>query len=176
MNSDYRISKAKVDDAERINVLVNSAYRGDISRQGWTTEADFLDGTRITADIIRDIIKSNDSRLMLYESGGRLLGCVELRKEGERLYLGMLTVDPTNQGKGIGKVLLKEAEEAARQLDCQSIFMSVISKRVELLCWYKKYGYKETGERKPFNMPDERWGVPKMELEFIYLEKNLVPK
>ena len=175
MNKTYTISKATIEDADRINSLVNSAYRGDISRQGWTTEADLLDGTRITTDIIRDIIKSNDSQLLLYEEGNKLLGCVELKKGGEKLYLGMLTVDPASQGKGIGKVLLKEAENIAIQLKCHSIFMSVISKREELISWYKKYRYIDTGERKPFHMPDERWGVPKTKLEFLFLEKKLKP-
>lgn len=169
----YRISKAKISDAERINTLVNAAYRGDSSRKGWTTEADFLDGTRVTIEIIQEIINSGDSQLLLYENGNHLLGCVELRKEGDKLYLGMLTVDPLTQGKGIGKILMKEAETIATQSGSHCIYMSVISKRTELINWYKKYGFIETGERKPFQMPDQRWGIPKMDLEFIYLEKRL---
>jgi ribosomal protein S18 acetylase RimI-like enzyme len=153
--------------------LVNSAYRGDSSRKGWTTEADLLDGTRITVDIIIDIIKSYNSQLLLYQEKSKLLGCVELKKEGEKLYLGMLTVNPTYQGKGIGKILLNQAENVAKQLSCLAIFMSVISKRKELISWYKSYGYTETGERKLFLMPDERWGIPKTDLEFTFLEKKL---
>ena len=85
----------------------------------------------------------------------------------------MLTVSPNLQGLGIGKVLLSEAENMAGKLKCRSIYMSVISVRQELIDWYKRHGYQETGERKPFSMPDERWGIPKQKLEFIFLEKKI---
>ena len=173
MNKNYKFSYATITDINRINTLVNSAYRGDSSRQGWTTEADLLDGSRITPELVHDIILSSDTYLLLYEVQGQLLGCVELRKEGTRLYLGMLTVEPKQQGKGIGKVLLKEANRIAVQLGCRSIYMSVISRRNELIDWYKRNGFHETGIRKPFQMPDERWGIPKMKLEFIYMEMLL---
>ena len=173
MSQVYTISKATVEDVERINTLVNSAYRGETSRKGWTTEADLLDGTRVTPEIILEIINKSDTTILLYEEQGKIFGCIELRKDDPKLYLGMLTVDPESQGKGIGKILLQKSEAYASSLSCSSIYMSVISSRTELINWYKRHGYNETGERKPFNMPDERWGVPKMELQFIYLEKSL---
>ena len=45
----FDLLPATVQDAPEIAILVNSAYRGDSSRQGWTTEADLLDGTRTDA-------------------------------------------------------------------------------------------------------------------------------
>jgi ribosomal protein S18 acetylase RimI-like enzyme len=173
MNSQYKISKATVEDAAAINKLVNSAYRGDSSRKGWTTEADLLDGSRITEDLVIEIINSNHSVILKCEEPEKLLGCVELRKNNDRLYLGMLTVDPEQQGSGIGRKLVKAAEETAIEQGCNRVYMSVISIRHELIDWYKRLGFTDTGERKPFSMPDKRWGIPKKELEFIYLEKKL---
>ena len=167
------ISKATIDDAPELNQLVNSAYRGDSSRQGWTTEADLIDGTRTDAADIKELIETPDITLLKYVEDGELRACVELKKEGSKLYLGMLTVKPNLQGKGIGKLLLKSAEEEALKLKCSSVFMTVISIRKELIDWYLRHGYQFTGERKPFAFNDPRFGQPKMKLEFVVLEKKL---
>lgn len=169
----FIISKATLVDAFALNELVNSAYRGDSSRQGWTTEADLLDGSRVTPDLMEEILTKPDTTVLKYSEGSKILACVELRKTSSKLYLGMLTVSPTLQGKGIGKVMLSEAEAEAKRQGCKSLFMTVISIRKELIDWYKRHGYAETGERKPFNMPDTRWGVPKQPLEFIVLQKSI---
>jgi ribosomal protein S18 acetylase RimI-like enzyme len=46
--------------------------------------------------------------------------------------------------------LLAAAEEEARKRNCIAVFMSVISIRKELINWYEKHGYVNTGKRKPF--------------------------
>ncbi len=167
------ITKAVVEDAPELNALVNSAYRGDSSRQGWTTEADLLDGSRIDASGIAELIQTQGTTLLKYVEEGEILGCVELKKNEGKLYLGMLTVRPDLQGKGIGKELLKAAEAEAIKQSCTSIFMTVISVRNELIDWYVRHGYQLTGERKPFAFTDPRFGQPKMKLEFVVLEKKL---
>lgn len=167
------ITKAVVADATELNALVNSAYRGESSRQGWTTEADLLDGTRIDETAIEELIQTAGISILKYVEGNEILACVELKNEHGKLYLGMLTVKPSLQGKGIGKILLKAAEEEARNQKCTSIFMTVISVRKELIEWYERHGYKATGEKKPFAFNDPRFGQPKQPLEFIVLEKTL---
>jgi len=167
----FKILPATAKDAPELDVLVNSAYRGDSSRQGWTTEADLLDGTRTDAAGIEDIINKPGYVILTYVENGEILGCVELHIENKKLYLGMLTVRPHLQGKGIGKDLLKAAEAEARSKKCKSIFMTVISVRQELIDWYLRHGYKHTGERKPFAFNDPRFGQPKKQLEFLVLEK-----
>ncbi|SRR5258708_2474948 len=167
------ILPARPEDAKTISDLVNSAYRGDTSRQGWTTEADLLDGTRTDASAIGEIMKREGTILLKYVEQDKIIGCVELAREGDNLYLGMLTVQPGLQGGGIGKQLLKAAEEEALRQCCQTIFMTVISARHELIAWYTRHGYRDTGKRKPFEVPDTRWGVPKSKLEFVVLEKSI---
>jgi len=167
------ITPAVIADATELDKLVNSAYRGDSSRQGWTTEADILDGTRTDAAAIAELIQTPETTLLKYVEENEILACVELKKEDDKLYLGMLTVKPNLQGKGIGKLLLKEAEEEAKRQNCTSIFMTVISVRKELIDWYVRHGYQLTGERKPFAFNDPRFGQPKQPLEFIVLEKKL---
>jgi ribosomal protein S18 acetylase RimI-like enzyme len=167
----FEILPANLDDAPELNILVNSAYRGDSSRQGWTTEADLLDGTRTDATAIEDVISKPGYTILKYVEEGKILGCVELHNEEGKLYLGMLTVRPHLQGKGIGKDLLKAAEVEAKKQKCKSIFMTVISVRKELIDWYVRHGYTLTGERKPFTFTDPRFGQPKKQLEFVVLEK-----
>lgn len=170
---EYQIANATLVDVPELNTLVNGAYRGDSGRQGWTTEADLIDGTRLDESILTDLINRNDTVVLAYREQGVLLGCVELRHEGSKLYLGMLSVRPTTQGKGIGKKLLAAAEKHASSMGCSVITMVVISVRSELIAWYQRHGYTLTGERKPFITPDERWGIPKSTLEFLVLEKKI---
>jgi ribosomal protein S18 acetylase RimI-like enzyme len=167
------ILKAVIADAPALDKLVNSAYRGDSSRKGWTTEADLLDGTRTDAAAIAELIQSPGTTLLKYVEDNEILGCVELRYQDGKLYLGMLTVRPHLQGKGIGKELLKAAEVEAKKQKCSSIFMTVISVRKELIDWYLRHGYQLTGERKPFAFNDPRFGQPKMKLEFVGMEKKI---
>jgi len=167
------ITSATIEDSQALSALVNSAYRGDSSRQGWTTEADLIDGTRTDAAAIRDLIQTPGTTLLKYMEDDQLLGCVEIRNEHGKLYLGMLTVLPSLQGKGLGKKLLKAAEDEAVKRQCTSLFMSVISVRKELIDWYIRMGYRLTGERKPFAFNDPRFGQPKTNLEFVMLEKIL---
>lgn len=167
------ITSASLEDAQALSILVNSAYRGDSSREGWTTEADLIDGSRTDAAAITELIQKPGTTLLKYVEDDRLLGCVEIRNDHGKLYLGMLTVLPSLQGKGIGKKLLHAAEDEAIKQQCKSVFMSVISVRAELIDWYERMGYRRTGERKPFAFNDPRFGQPKMKLEFVILEKHL---
>lgn len=170
------ISKAELKDANTIANLVNSAYRGSHAKKGWTTEADMIDGTRTDPAALTDLIQKTDTTILKYEQDGAIIGCVELRIVDKKLYLGMLTVEPEIQGGGIGKKLLSAAEDFGKQNGCLSVFMTVITIRKELIDWYKRHGYVETGERKPFHFNDERFGKPKQQLEFLVLEKALGQK
>ncbi|WII72557.1 GNAT family N-acetyltransferase [Bdellovibrio sp. 22V] len=169
-------TQADESHVESLVELVNSAYRGDSSKKGWTTEADLLGGQRVDSQGIAELIHKDDSIVLIAEDDdtGKLLGCVHLERQGTKCYLGMLTVDPTLQKKGLGKMLLDESEALAQFWDCTTIFMTVIVQRTELIAWYEKHGFRNTGEKKPFPYGDERFGIPKVEgLEFVVLEKKI---
>ncbi len=169
----FTIEKASINDAPTLDILVNSAYRGESSKQGWTTEADLLDGTRTDVTGIQEVIETPNTTVLKYVEQNSILGCVELRKDGSKLYLGMLSVKPSIQGKGIGKELLKAAEVEAKSQNCTTIYMTVISIRKELIDWYIRHGFSLTGEKKPFSFNDPRFGRPKQKLEFVVLEKSI---
>lgn len=164
---------AKVDDAPALSALVNSAYRGDTGRQGWTTEADLIEGSRTDEALLKEVMEKPGSVILKYVENDEIIGCVELRKEDDKLYLGMLTVKPTLQGKGIGKALLRASEQYALAQACRHIYMNVLSVRSELIAWYERHGYRDTGQRKPFAFTDPRFGFPKQPLEFMVMEKEV---
>lgn len=165
--------KAEIKDSMLISTLVNSAYRGESSKQGWTTEADLLGGQRTDAEKIQEMIEDPDSHIELAENNGELHGCVYLKKEKTVLYFGMLTVNPTLQNQGLGKILLARIEELARAWDMKTIRMTVISVRKELIEYYERRGYKRTGKTEPFPENDPRFGLPKTKLEFHEFAKTL---
>lgn len=169
--SNPHISMAASADILAIKDLLNHAYRGEISKQGWTTEAELIAGdTRADENMLQDVMDRPGSIFLKYSMGDQVTGCVNLQQHGKKLYLGMFSVAPQRQGGGIGKQLLKAAEEYAQQLQCSTIYMSVISVRTELINWYKRHGYTDTGERKPFK-EDGKTGKHLQVLEFMILEK-----
>ena len=167
------LKKATLKDIPDLIKLINGAYRGDSSKQGWTTEADLLDGVRTDAENLAEMINKNDALILQsFNENNILQACVYLEKKQHIMYLGMLTVSPLEQSKGIGKQLLYEAEKYAEQQMCNIVEMTVISLRKELIAWYEKRGYNNTGETKPFPN-DIKFGVPKQPLEFIIMQKEI---
>lgn len=154
--------------------LMDSAYRGENSKQGWTSEADLFIGNKRTDETtVATLIKKPGAVFLKYlNEVGILEGCVLLHKKNNRIYLGMFSVSPSAQGKGIGKKLLAAADAYAREHNCASIFMTVITVRGELIAWYEKNGYQKTGKVLPFPV-DERYGIPTQPLEMLVLEKYL---
>ena len=151
--------------------LVNSAYRGEGAKAGWTTEADLLDGLRTDeVSLTKTLEGPGASILVSVNEQDEIIGCVYLQQNGSVLYLGMLTVKPNLQAKGIGKQLLNAANAHALESGCSKITMTVISVRAELIAWYERHGYIKTGETKPFPK-DPSFGIPKQDLEFLVLEK-----
>jgi ribosomal protein S18 acetylase RimI-like enzyme len=172
--ANMKISKAGVADVTQLVELLNSAYRGDSSKKGWTTEAHLIAGNvRTDEKTVIDVINQPGSVVLICtDEQNNIIGTVNLQKHGNKLYLGMFSVSPSFQGGGIGKKLLIAAEDHARDVDCNSIYMTVISIRTELINWYKRHGYVDTGERKPF-IEDDLTGQHLQKLEFAVLEKYI---
>jgi ribosomal protein S18 acetylase RimI-like enzyme len=170
---EFRI--ALPEDAPQIVALIESAYRGDDSRAGWTTEADLLGGQRTDQDEVSTIIDEPSADFILAYSEQGLLGCVLLRDERSAAYIGMLAIRPDCQASGLGRKLLTEAERRAQTLfSAIKARMTVIIQREELIQWYERRGYSRTDRREPFPYGDPRFGLPKRpDLEFIVLEKLL---
>ncbi len=159
-----RFQTATISEADSLAQFVNSAYRGEFAKTGWTTEADLLDGQRTDGESIKQIIEAplNQIECAYSLKPESLIGCVHLIQEGsETLYFGMLTVSPTMQGKGFGKILLNHIEQIAKSYGCKKIRITVIPSRKELIDYYKRRGFKETGRFEAFPT-DPKFGIPKV--------------
>ena len=168
-----KLTKATLKDIPQLVTLINSAYRGVDSKKGWTTEADLLDGIRTDAGSLKQMINKKEAVILQsFNEYNVLQGCAYLEKRQHKMYLGMLTVSPFEQAKGLGKQLLIEDEKYAADQKCSIIEMTVISVRTELIAWYQKRGYNNTGETKPFPA-DIKFGIPKQPLEFIVMQKEI---
>ncbi len=172
------IAPAADSDLEAVADLVNSAYRGESSRAGWTTEADYLDGQRTDAASLRRDLAENAAALILTlrdAPDAPIIGTVWLERDSpEAWYLGMLTVKPDLQARQLGRAMLAAAEAYVAERGGARIEMTVVSIRDTLIAWYERRGYARTGETRPFPYDNELFGVPKVEgLVFVVLEKKV---
>jgi len=196
MQSALAFRDATESDVPAVMSLVHSAYRGESSRRGWTTEADLLDGNRIDAETLLSTVSAPGSHVVLaYAKGGTgrpakaarrgevaaevtevLLACCHLAdKGGGAGYFGLFAVRPDQQAAGIGRAVLTEAERrVAAEWGCTTLRMLVIRQRTDLIGWYLRLGYALTGRTEPFPYDDERFGLPRrLDLEFVELSKTL---
>ena len=171
-----KLVKATDSDLAAAAALVNSAYRGDSSRQGWTTEADLVDGQRTDpATLAEELATIPGAKLMLFKVDGEIRGTVWLEPKSETAwYLGMLVVRPGEQDQGSGRAIMAAAEDLVRAEGGKTLEMTVISVRAELIAWYERRGYAKTGEIRPFPYDIPRFGEPQVPgLEFVVLQKTL---
>jgi ribosomal protein S18 acetylase RimI-like enzyme len=171
-----RFRQATARDVPAIVALIESAYRGDASRAGWTTEADLLDGQRTDGDEVGRLVADPASRIVVaLDEAGVLVGSVLVADEGDAIYVGMFAVRPGLQGRGVGKALLAEAERVGRdELGRNAARMTVLAQRSELIAWYERRGYLRTGTREPFPYGNPRAGLPRRaDLVFEVLRKPL---
>jgi ribosomal protein S18 acetylase RimI-like enzyme len=172
------VEAAHESDIEEIAALVNSAYRGESSRMGWTTEADLLSGQRVDAAGLRADLSLKPAAMVLTmraSAGEEILACVWLEQAGpDHFYLGMLAVRPTLQAGGLGRALLEEAEGRAKAAGARAMQLTVIGQRDALIAWYERRGYARTGVIKPFPYGAPRVGEPRrLDLRLVELEKPL---
>jgi len=184
---------ARAEDADAIVALVESAYRGESSRAGWTTEADLLDGQRTDRGDVLQALSTDASRIVLAHPAPEASGAEQARPAGDHAlpellgsvlvqrdragsaHIGMFAVRPTLQSRGLGSALLEEAERVAREeLRATRAEMTVIEQRVDILAWYQRRGYRPTGATEPFPYGNPRFGLPRRpDLRFLVLAKTL---
>ena len=152
------LREATLDDADNLAALINAAYR---------VEDFFKIGERTDVDGVRS--EMHRGRFLILDDDHGLAGCVYVEVKGELGYFGLLSVDPARQGQGIGTTLMRAAEEFCRGAGCRTMEILVVNLRTELLPYYRRHGYVETGVR-PFP-GDERTKRP---CHFVVLRKSLV--
>ena len=175
-----QIRIADIKDAAQLVTLVNSVYRGESSRVGWTTEADLLDGQRTDLAALTEFLgrSPNQAVMLSAQVDDRFIACLQLeRHDDDDAHLGMLSVDAIQQGQGLGRQMIAAAETHARDVwGLKTLSLSVIHLRSELIAWYQRRGFVLTDERSEFPYGEPRFGLPKRDdLWFVTLRKALLP-
>lgn len=174
--TEITIRDAVAADIPALHALIESAYRGEASRAGWTTEADLLDGQRTDPDDLASILADPAQALLTARRGDELVGCVLIADRGGGTgYFGMLSIRPTLQGGGLGRRLVEGAHAAlADRFGALRVRISVFPQRETLIAWYERLGYRRTGDTLPFPYGDPRFGLPKRDdLHFVVMEREL---
>ncbi len=156
-------------DAPALRALIESGYRGDSARKGWTNEADLLGGDRTTPAEVAAMVAAPEKRVLLAEQDGTLVGTVTITDLGQGLaYMGLLCIDPERQAGGLGRALVSEVEGlAVREFAATRMELIVVDVREELIAWYERRGYTRTGELRPFPLPMD---VP---FQMVVLERSI---
>jgi ribosomal protein S18 acetylase RimI-like enzyme len=162
-------------DATRLVELIRSAYRGEASRDGWTSEADLVEGDRIDLAQVRHIIATPDSMMIVLGQGDGITACCAVEDRGEGLaYFGTFAVSPAAQGHGTGRRVMAEAERrAVAGFGAATMEITVLAQQTALLAWYERLGFRRTGEQRPFPA-DPKFARPlRDDLYFVVLTKKL---
>jgi ribosomal protein S18 acetylase RimI-like enzyme len=174
--TEVTIRDAVASDIPSLHALIESAYRGEASRAGWTTEADLLDGQRTDPEELAAILADPVQALLTAWRDGHLIGCVLIADRGEGTgYFGMLSISPVLQGSGLGRRLVETAHAAlADRFGARRVRISVFPQRVTLIAWYERLGYRPTGDTLPFPYDNPRFGRPRRDdLYFVVLQRVL---
>ena len=170
-----QIRPARAGDAEVLVTLIRSAYRGDTSRAGWTSEADLVEGDRISAGQVRAMIERSGSLVLAAETEAGIVACCQLENRGSGLaYFGTFAVSPHDQGAGLGRQLMAEAElQAVTAFAARRLEMTVLAQQDKLIAYYERRGFLRTGETRPFPA-HPRYARPlRDDLYFVVLVKDL---
>jgi ribosomal protein S18 acetylase RimI-like enzyme len=162
-------------DAESLVQLIRSAYRGESSRQGWTSEADLVGGDRINVEQVLASIEGPNSFMLVRDDGNSIIACCHVEDRGSNLaYFGTFAVAPTEQGVGLGRRMLAEAERSAvLRFGSTVLELTVLAQQEKLLAWYERLGFSRSGETRPFPA-DPQFARPlRNDLYFVVLSKNL---
>lgn len=143
---------ATIADLPALHPVIERAYRGETARQGWTHEADLIEGPRTNLETLTALVEDPAQVLLIAWDDGTAIGCVNVaNRGGGTAYLGLLCIEPLRQAGGLGRQLIAAAERHAREgFGCTRIEMTVIEERRKLIDYYVRRGYAETGERRDF--------------------------
>ncbi|HEX2823809.1 MAG TPA: GNAT family N-acetyltransferase [Streptosporangiaceae bacterium] len=162
-------------DAKSLVRLIRSAYRGESSRQGWTSEADLVGGDRISAEQVLAMIEGSNSIMLVFDEGDSIIACCHVEDRGGNVaYFGTFAVAPTEQGIGLGRRVLAEAERSAvTRFGSAVLELAVLAQQEKLIAWYERLGFSRSGETRPFPADPEFARALRNDLHFVVLSKNL---
>ncbi|HLW55631.1 MAG TPA: GNAT family N-acetyltransferase [Candidatus Angelobacter sp.] len=129
---------AEISDADPLSRLINQAF---------VVERPIFEGDRTNPDQVRSLMAKGKFLIASDSSASdslKMIGCVYVEVRSDRGYVGLLSVDPSRQGSGLGRTLMSSAEEFFRSAKCVAADLRVVSPRTPLPAFYRHLGYVET--------------------------------
>ena len=152
------IRTAGENDVPAIVALVNAAF---------AVERSFVDRDRTQADEITAMMRKGTFLVVDDDREGLLAG-MYLERRGARAYLGMLSIQPSQQGRGLGRGMMAAAEAHVRAWGCSAIDIRILNLRTELPPFYLALGFVQTGVTDVVDDPQSR-----KPYHFILMTKGL---
>lgn len=147
--NELTVRKATAGDCDAVARLVNAAYRPEPGGEGWTHESRLVAGDRTSAAQVEDLL--THSVILLGIHGSQIVACIQIASKDTDAHIGLLAVSPEIQRAGVGKAMLTHAEAYAESsLGAQQFIVVVVAVRVELIQFYCRRGYQDTGHRLPY--------------------------
>ena len=148
MEQVVRTRVAAANDVAGLVRLINRAY---------VIEEFFVSGDRTSVSQVQERMSRSSSCFLVAEDptvSGGLSACVWVERRGDRGYFGMLAVDPDQQGRGLGRLLVAAAEQHCLAAGCRFLDISVVNLRTELPEFYRQFGFAPYGTA-PFHEPEK---------------------
>jgi ribosomal protein S18 acetylase RimI-like enzyme len=91
---------------------------------------------------IRRKLALRDDLLLVASDAGELVGSVMAGYEGHRGWINYLAVAPAHRRRGLGRQLMREAEERLAAVGCPKINLQVRAGNADVLAFYEAIGYR----------------------------------
>ena len=124
----------------------------DLVNAAFAVEKAFVDGERTSVEEIQRLLQLGVFLVADGESGRGPIACAYVEQRGFRAYLGMLSVEPSRQGTGVGRQMMTAIEQYCRGRRVRAIDIRILSLRPELPPFYRKLGFVEEGTA-PYENP-----------------------
>src|SRR5215467_313403 len=152
-----RTRTAFLADVDALVSLINAAF---------VVERPIFGGDRTSPEGVRAYLERGT--FLVAEDWNGPAGCVYVELRGDRAYIGLLSVAPARQGSGLGRVLMRAAEDFCREKKCVAVDLRVLSARTPLPAFYRHLGYTETHTSE---LPAD--AHPRIPCRFIHMSKRL---
>ncbi len=151
------VRRAQPGDLVAVTRLINRAH---------AVEAFFVDGERVDLGEVA-ALRERGHFLVLDGDAGELAAAVYVRIDDARGSIGLLSVAPDHQGRGLGRRLVAVAEALCAAVGCVDVELAIVNLRQELGPWYRSQGYREVGTA-PFDLRPA-----KQACHFVRMQKAL---
>lgn len=141
---------------------------------GWTSEKDLVREPRVSVqDVEKLIINSGNPNTLLFAfEEDHVVGTAVLQPSLERAgeaEIALYCVSVNHQSRGIGAKLLLYSMDEVKRLGYHTAYLKVLENRPEVLAFYAKHGFTDSGERIPYHWPERLM----VDTQFAILKKLL---